>query len=90
MEIMSETYTEGVVDDGAAILKDGAMMKIGKVLEELNAGVDASAEVARLSSVLREIESRAYSIYQMTGSEEVAHEAIVVRDMARSGRKAPR
>ena len=32
---MSE-YTEGVCDDGAAILKDGAQMTISEVLAELN------------------------------------------------------
>lgn len=31
-------YTEGICGDGAAILKDGAMMTIGEVVAELNRG----------------------------------------------------
>lgn len=35
-EYKSNKYTEGICDDGAAILKDGKMMTISEILLELN------------------------------------------------------
>jgi hypothetical protein len=42
-------YTEGVCEDGAAILKDGRMMTISEVLDELNeyAWIRHCAELAK-------------------------------------------
>lgn len=80
-------YTEGVCADGAAILKDGVMITITQVLDTLNEGHAAEAEIARLRTELRNIEARAFSIYLMTDSHEVEHEALVVRDAARAARR---
>jgi len=33
-------YTEGIVHDGAGILKDGVLMTIDEILKELNANVE--------------------------------------------------
>lgn len=45
-------YTEGVCQDGAAILKDGKMMKVHEIVAELNAAT-------RLGKFIQEVARRA-------------------------------
>ena len=57
-------YTEGIMNDGAAILKDGVQMSVSEVIAELNR---ASALEEALRESILQIEYM-HRIFQETGS----------------------
>lgn len=68
---MSPEWTEGVCDDGAAILRDGVMVPISELLEHLN-----RTEADKAEAVSREREECA----------KVAHELATEREVPLTGR----
>lgn len=56
---MSETaeWTEGACEDGAAILRDGEMISISKLLAHLNRAEELQTENARLRDALKRSEA---------------------------------
>ena len=50
-------YTEGVCEDGAAILLDGEPVKVEKVIELLNDYAELTDVVAQLLSVINSIKA---------------------------------
>lgn len=48
-------YTEGICNDGAAILKDGVIMPVEKVVAELNAKADLEERLFNLAMLIRRL-----------------------------------